>query len=184
MPQDAHDQAAADAAVPDDEARGDDVYQPVNADVGNRPDDELDLENAIGADELDDMLDQGYAPPDRPHAVTRHGTTGREQSEGESLDERLAQEVPDTAPPPGDGIGDLPGGDGEPVDQESGATRAGRLAPVDEPSPRRNVGVVARDVGIDGGAAAAEEAAMHVDTGIEDEGGAGAGEGPEAGQGR
>ncbi|MEV4944953.1 DUF5709 domain-containing protein [Streptomyces sp. NPDC053755] len=166
----AHDEAdrnAGDPASTDSEGRGDDVYQPTHSDVANRPTDDLDLENAIGADELDVMLDQGYAPPDRPHAVTRHGTTGREQSEGQSLDARLAQELPETEPPPGDGIGDLVDGEGEPVDRESGATRAGRLVPVDEPAPGRTVGVLARDVGIDGGAAAAEEAAMHVELAIE-----------------
>ncbi|MFF7177061.1 DUF5709 domain-containing protein [Streptomyces sp. NPDC008121] len=171
MPHDEADRTDGDPASPDIEGRGDDVYQPTHSDVGNRPTDDLDLQNAIGAEELDVTLDQGYAPPDRPHAVTRHGTTGREQSEGESLDARLAQELPDTQPPAGDGIGDLPGGEGEPVDRESGATRAGRLVPVVEPAPGRSVGVLARDVGIDGGAAAAEEAAMHVDTGIEAEDG-------------
>lgn len=177
------DQAAGAEEARADEGRGDEVYQPENTDVGNRPSDDLDLENAIGADELDDMLDQGYSPPDRPRAVTRHGTTGREQAEGEPLDERLAQETPEVEPPEGDGIGDLHGGQGEPVDEEAGATRAGRLAPVDESSPRRNVGVVARDVGIDGGAASAEEAAVHVvDPGIEGAGRAEAeaGEEPDA----
>ncbi|MBT2444319.1 hypothetical protein J7E93_30345 [Streptomyces sp. ISL-36] len=152
-------------------ARGDDVYQPTNADTANRPTDDLDLENAIEATPLDDMREPGYSPPDRPWAVTRRGTTQSEQREGESLDERLAQEVPDVAPREGNGIGDLPDGEGEPVDPEAGATRAGRLAPIDGSARESRNDILARDVGVDGGAAAAEEAAMHVDTGIEEEAG-------------
>ncbi|MEV6653679.1 DUF5709 domain-containing protein [Streptomyces sp. NPDC051219] len=148
-----------------DEARGDDVYQPEHSDVDNPPTDDLDLENTIGERGLDDMMEEGYSPPERPLGVTKYGTTGREQREGESLDQRLAQETPDVQPPDGDGIGDLPAGEGEPVDDQAGDTRAGRLTPADEPPPRRNIDVVARDVGVDGGAASAEEAAMHVDTG-------------------
>ncbi len=68
----------------------------------------------------------------------------------------------------GDGTGDVAGGEGEPVDPEAGAERAGRLAPATA-SPHRN-DVIAHDVGIDGGAASAEEAAVHV---LHDEDGAG-----------
>ncbi len=153
-----------------DEARGDDVYQPVNSDAQNRPTDDLDLENAIDERGLDDMVEEGYSPPEYPLGVEKFGTTGGEQLEGESLDERLAQETPDVQPPPGDGIGDLAGGDGEPVDEEAGDLRSGRLTQDDYVSPRRR-DVTARDVGIDGGAASAEEAAMHTvpdDEGPED----------------
>ncbi|MFF1510139.1 DUF5709 domain-containing protein [Streptomyces sp. NPDC058326] len=146
-----------------DEARGDDVYQPTHSDAANRPSGDLDPDNAIVTEPLEDLSVPGYSPPERPRGVTRHGTTQREQREGESLDERLAQEVPEEAAPEGDGIGDLPEGAGEPVDEQAGATRAGRLAPVDTP-PGRDDHAVARDVGLDDGAAPAEEAAMHVDT--------------------
>ncbi|MGW7201231.1 DUF5709 domain-containing protein [Streptomyces chryseus] len=144
-------------------ARGDDVYQPENSDAQNRPTDDLDLENAIGERDLDEMLDEGYSPPERALGVTKHGTTGEEQREGESLDQRLAQETPDVRPPDGDDVGDLPGGEGEPLEEQAADTRAGRIAPVVEEAPRRNIGVLGRDVGIDGGAASAEEAAMHVE---------------------
>lgn len=80
-------------------ARGDDVYQPTHSDAGNRPSGELDPENAIVTDPLDDPSAPGYSPPDRPRGVDRHGTTQREQQEGEPLDERLAQEVPEARPP-------------------------------------------------------------------------------------
>ena len=95
--------------------------------------------------------------------VTKTGVTAAEQNEGESLDERLSQEVPDTAVPAGDGIGDLPDGEGEPLDPESGTERAGRLVAPDEGvRPDTTKELVASDEGIDAGAAGAEEAAMHV----------------------
>lgn len=84
--------------------------------------------------------------------------------QGESLDQRLAQETPDVEPPEGDEIGDQPGGDGEPAEEVAGEARAGRLAPTDQATPRPRTDVTAQDVGIDGGAASAEEAAMHIGT--------------------
>lgn len=76
------------------EARGDDVYQPERSDPHD-PSDDLDPDNALQTDPVDDMATPGYSPPERPRGVTRHGTTQQEQREGESLDERLAQEIPD-----------------------------------------------------------------------------------------
>jgi hypothetical protein len=152
----------SDEAAQHEEARGDDVYQPEHSDVQNRPSDDLDMQNVIGERGLDDTMAEGYSPPERPLAVGKYGTTGKEQQEGESLEQRLAQERPDVEPPRGDGIGDLEDGAGEPVDDEAGGPRAGRLTPTDDPAPRRPSDTVARDVGIDGGAASAEEAAMHI----------------------
>jgi hypothetical protein len=37
-------------------------------------------------------------PGERPTASVDYGTTAREQAEGESLDDRLAREIPDDAP--------------------------------------------------------------------------------------
>ncbi|MBT2386596.1 DUF5709 domain-containing protein [Streptomyces sp. ISL-11] len=144
-----------------DEAMGDEVYQPVGPDPHDNCAD-LDLENALEGDTLDEMLDEGYSPPERPLAVEHHGTTAREQHEGESLEERLAEEVPDIAVPEDDGIGDQVGADGEPVDTEVGGRRAGRMLVMDDGLPLRGNDVVARDIGVDGGAASAEEAAMHL----------------------
>ena len=160
----------SDEAAQRDQARGDDVYQPENSDVQNRPSGDLDLENVIGERGLDDTMAEGYSPPERPLGVEKYGTTGEEQMRGETLDQRLAQEDPDVEVPDGNGIGDLVDGDGEPVDKEAGETRAGRLTAAYDPAPRRPSDVVAVDVGIDGGAASAEEAAMHVtyDTDMED----------------
>ncbi|GAA3492865.1 MULTISPECIES: DUF5709 domain-containing protein [Streptomyces] len=150
-----------------DTARGDDVYQP---DGGNEEQEDaapLDLQDAIGERTYDDMLDEGYSPPEKPLGVNKTGTTAAEQHEGESLDERLSQEVPDVGERPADegrdGIGDLPGGEGEPLDPETGADRAGRLVAPDEGAhPDVTKDLVASDAGIDGGAAGAEEAAVHV----------------------
>lgn len=145
-----------------DESRGDDVYQPENSDVRNGPSDDLDLENVIGERGLDDMMTEGYSPPEHPLGVDKYGVTDEEQREGESLDQRLAQETPEVLPEPGDEVGDVPGGEGEPLDAQAGDARAGRLEAVDDIAPHRHSDVSARDVGIDGGAASAEEAAVHV----------------------
>ncbi|TXS38417.1 DUF5709 domain-containing protein [Streptomyces sp. OR43] len=146
------------------EARGDDVYQPQADEGQNRPDDELDLENTLGERDLDDQMEEGYSPPERPLAVDKYGTTGAEERRGESLDQRLGQEVDDVEPPAGDGIGDLAEGEGEPLERAEGEARAGRLTASDaaDEANGRHIDVLAEDRGIDGGAASAEEAAVHV----------------------
>ncbi|MFJ8864700.1 DUF5709 domain-containing protein [Streptomyces sp. NPDC102473] len=145
-----------------EEGRGDDVYQPDGSDTDNRPTDDLDPENVIDEPDLDDMLDTGYSPPEKPLGVSKYGTTGEEQREGESLDRRLAQEVPE-ADPLAAGADDGPEDNG-PEEDDAGDARAGRVATADEESgsPARNNRVLGRDVGIDGGAASAEEAAVHI----------------------
>jgi hypothetical protein len=141
----------------------DDAYQPTGTNEEQEDAGPLDLQDAVDERTYDDVLDEGYSPPERPLAVTKQGTTAAEQHAGETLDERLGQEVPDVTAPPGDDIGDLPGGEGEPVDPEAGGARAGRLVAPDEGAHTDTVKEeVARDVGIDGGAAGAEEAAVHV----------------------
>ncbi|MER6572385.1 DUF5709 domain-containing protein [Streptomyces sp. NPDC001093] len=141
----------------------DDAYQPTGTNEEQADAGPLDLQDAIDERTYDDVLDEGYSPPERPLAVTKQGTTAAEQHTGETLDERLAQEVPDVQPAAGDEIGDLPGGEGEPVDPEAGESRAGRLVAPDEGAHTNTTKEeVARDVGVDGGAAGAEEAAVHV----------------------
>ncbi|MFE5406062.1 DUF5709 domain-containing protein [Streptomyces sp. NPDC056580] len=141
----------------------DDAYQPTGSNEEQEDAGPLDLEDALDERDYDDILDEGYSPPERPLGVTKHGTTAAEQHEGETLGERLRQEVPDVQPPAGDGTGDLPGGEGEPVDPEAGDARAGRLVAPDEGAHTdATKEEVATDVGIDGGAAGAEEAAVHV----------------------
>jgi hypothetical protein len=122
----------------------------------------------------DDPLDRGVATPDRWSAGMRFGTTAEEQEEGESLDQLLAEEEPDT---PLDEVEEAEEDDEDEDDDEDAADedvdglllddgpdpRAGRLVAEDEGAhPDDEEDLVARDVGIDGGAATAEEAAMHV----------------------
>jgi hypothetical protein len=146
-----------------DQNMADDAYQPTGDNEEQEDAAPLDLQDAVDERTYDDMLDEGYSPPEKPLGVNKTGTTAEEQHEGETLDERLAQEVPDTEPVGGDGVGDLRDGEGEPVDPEAGERRAGRLVAPDEGAHTDTTKeVVATDEGIDGGAASAEEAAVHV----------------------
>ncbi|MFI7413743.1 DUF5709 domain-containing protein [Streptomyces sp. NPDC049627] len=145
------------------EAMADDAYQPTGSNEEQQDAAPLDLQDAVDERTYDDTLDEGYSPPEKPLGVTKHGITAAEQHDGETLDQRLTQEVPDVAEPAGDGVGDLPGGAGEPVDPEAGAERAGRLVAPDEGAHADTTKEeIASDKGVDAGAAGAEEAAMHV----------------------
>jgi hypothetical protein len=131
----------------------------------------LDASDTLDGDPGDDPLDRGAAAPQRWSAAIRHGSTAAEQQAGESLDQLLAEEEPDVAgeeddEPIGDIAGDDDAGD-EDVDglllDDGPDPRAGRLVAEDEGAhPDEEADLVARDTGIDGGGATAEEAAMHV----------------------
>ena len=119
-----------------------------------------------------DPLDRGVVPPERWSAGVRYGVTAEEQQEGESLDQLLSEEEPDPAlqfeddddeeeDEEDDDAGD------EDVDglllDDGPDPRAGRLVAEDEGAhPDDEADLVATDVGIDGGGATAEEAAVHV----------------------
>ncbi len=112
---------------------------------------------------VEDRLDTGWSPADRPWAVDDWGTTEAEESAGESLDGRLARELPQIQDDDGDDLGDASDTDGELIDDEVGTVRAGRLVAGggggwDDVEPE----LYAVDAGIDSAAASAEEAAMHV----------------------
>jgi hypothetical protein len=122
-------------------------------------------------DQGNDPLDRGVAPPERWSAGMKFGSTADEQAAGESLDQLLAEEEPDVAFD--DDV--LPEGRADDEDDEADQyvdglllddgpdPRAGRLVAQDEGAhPDDEADLVARDVGIDGGAASAEEAAVHV----------------------
>lgn len=122
---------------------------------------QLDPEDTL-VDRGVDPLDEGWSPPERPYASEGWGTTAREEHEGESIAARLARELPDTnGDRDGDGLGDTSDTDGELIDdEETGEERSGRLvatggAFVDDEE------LFARDEGFAGGAASAEEAAVH-----------------------
>jgi hypothetical protein len=142
---------------------GDDVYQPDDDSEIKEDTGVLDSEDTLEYDGVDDPLDRGWSPPERPWAVEHAGVTASERRRGETLDQRLAEELPDLAAPDGDGIGDYDGGDGELLDDEVGGARSGRLVAPDEGAHEdEESALVATDVGIDGAAASAEEAAVHV----------------------
>lgn len=129
-------------------------------------------------------MDRGIEATDRPLGAEKFGTTHAEAVQGESLDGRLAQEVPDSgehdpveeivsadpqtfAPDEiqagqtdeqvlGDAYGPPDGGDdGAPV---------GRIVEPDEGARTdTEKDVIATDVGRDGGGTSAEETALHVE---------------------
>ena len=104
-----------------------------------------------------DPLDEGYSPPEKWSAAQKYGNTPLEEEIGESLDQRLAQEVPEPDPY------EQAATEGEHVGGEVGEQRAGRLVAEDEGVHEdTEKDLVAEDVGIDGAAAGAEEAAVHV----------------------
>jgi len=128
--------------------------------------DQLQPEDTLDDRGVDDVLDEGISPPEAYRGVTAKGTTTAEQIEGETIDDRIAQEEPDVWEASevdeetlaADSSGVVDGA----VGGEVGAERTGRLGEdVDDPSS-----VTAEDEGIDGAAAGAEEAAMHT---IEDD---------------
>jgi hypothetical protein len=116
----------------------------------------LDASDTLDGNPGDDPLDTGVSPPDRWSAGAEFGTTDAEEEAGESLDQQLAEEEPDLDPYAEDeDEEDLTGDEADP--------RSGRLVAEDEGAhPDEEPDLLAHDVGIDGGAASAEEAAVHV----------------------
>jgi hypothetical protein len=106
---------------------------------------------------LAEPLDEGYSPPEKWSAAEGYGNTPYEEEVGESLEQRIAQEEPEPDPY------EEAANPTENVGGEVGDERAGRL--VDENrgiGPDNEPELLAEDVGIDGAAASAEEAAVHV----------------------
>lgn len=127
--------------------------------------------DTLDGDPGDDPLDRGVAPPQRWSAAIRYGTTAGEQDAGESLDQLLAKEEPDIAPEIDDQRPEDLAGDEDAADEDADGLllehgpdpRAGRLVSEDEAGYQDDEpDLVAHDVGIDGAAATAEEAAVHV----------------------
>ncbi len=121
-------------------------------------------DESLDSDELGDDIDEtGYSPLDWRSANLSWGLTPREAHSHEPLSARLAREVPDEPDEIlGDGIGDSSDTDGEIIDDQVGSSRAGRLIFSDPTSLNPAADYWASDIGIDGGAASAEEAAIHV----------------------
>jgi hypothetical protein len=112
--------------------------------------DQLEPQRSLVDRGVDDVLDEGYSPPERYSPLIREG-------EHETLDERLEEEIPEPDPYAVDDQDEILD------DGEVGDERAGRLVDPNEGiGPDVESNLVGNDVGIDGGAASAEEAAVHI----------------------
>ena len=134
------------AGMPDDSQFGDTVYS-----GGDAVDDSdgLDPIDGLSGGDPDEAQQTGYSPPDRETHNLRERLTPYEESQGESLDERLSEEEPDIAT--------------EGRWYTEGQPRAGRLVAPDEGAHGdEESDEVATDVGPAGYASSAEEAAVHV----------------------
>lgn len=138
-------------------------YGDYSVDDEDQPVGEDNLVTGDGSDVADE-LDRGYSPPEKWSAAEGYGNTPYEEAVGESLEQRLAQEVPDpTAKPIDELIEDAEAYDEDLADHEVGDERAGRLVAPDQGAHTdTEKDLIAEDVGIDGAAASAEEAAVHV----------------------
>jgi hypothetical protein len=116
--------------------------------------DQLQPEDTLDDRGVDDVLDEGYSPPDREPDHLRH------PEGGESLGLRLDEEEPEVwAEAEDEADADILDGD---VGGEVGSSRSGRLMAPDEGSHEDvDSEMVAEDEGIDGAGASAEEAAVH-----------------------
>ncbi|MCW1824277.1 hypothetical protein A5731_15835 [Mycolicibacterium conceptionense] len=111
--------------------------------------DQLTQEDTLIDRGVEDLLDEGYSPPDR----------WREPRDNETLDEQLAEEEPDPAMQ----LDDDDSPDEQAGDDEVGGQRSGRLVAPDAGFGEDDEAeLLGTDVGINGGAASAEEAAVHI----------------------
>lgn len=141
---------------------------PASGEYSSENDNQLQPEDTLVNRGVDDALDEGYSPPDRWYGKGASGLP-------ENLGQRLAEEDPDPASRLGDPLDSDEQQRSDQAERESefpsrdevGGVRAGRLV-----SPDMGFGedteaeLVATDLGISGGAASAEEAAVHI---IDDE---------------
>jgi hypothetical protein len=119
------------------------------SDYDDDDDDQLTQEDGLIDRGVDDLLDEGYSPPDK----------WTEPKDDETLDELLAEEEPD----PAMRLDEPEAPDEQAGDDEVGDQRAGRLVAPDEGSGEDvDKDLIGSEVGIDGAAASAEEAAVHV----------------------
>lgn len=112
-----------------------------------------------------DVLDEGYVSAENWSAAQGFGSTAAEMHQGETLEMRVTQELPESTEP-GEPWRPEPG-----ENRQVGAERAGRLVDANGGLPGEDTEAqsIGRDVGIDGGAATAEEAAMHIIVELDDD---------------
>lgn len=156
QPENLSEQIGTDPAVDSDgQAQDQELYHGYSVDDETQP---QSTQDSLTDDrDLPEPLDEGYSPPEKWSVAQGYGNTPLEEQTGESLDQRLRQEEPE--PDPYDAAAQA----GEDVSGEVGEDRAGRLVADDEGTHEdTEKDLVAEDVGIDGAAASAEEAAVHV----------------------
>jgi hypothetical protein len=137
---------------------------PAAGEYSAEDDNQLQPEDTLIDRGIDDVLDEGYSPPERLYGRGAFGPW-------ESIEQQLAEEELD----PLSRIGNPLDPDEQhrsdeaerefefPQRREVGRVRAGRLVAPDEGfGEDAEAELVAEDVGISGGAASAEEAAMHI----------------------
>ena len=122
--------------------------------------DQLQPQDTLDDRGVDDVLDEGISPPERLRGSTAKGVTPREAREGETIEDRIRQEEPEVwEEAEAERDADILDG---PVGGEVGEQRTGRLVAPDEGAHEDvESTMVAEDEGIAGGAASAEEAAVH-----------------------
>ncbi|HLS03648.1 MAG TPA: DUF5709 domain-containing protein [Actinomycetales bacterium] len=122
---------------------------------GTRPDPEgiadgdsnqLPKEDTLIKRGVDDLLDEGYSPPERPSPSLKE--TAAEQNEPDTIAEREKQLTPEVweEPPPSD------------------PDRSGRITAPEDEATGHEQDVATEEVGVAGGAASAEEAAVHYES--------------------
>ena len=113
---------------------------------------------------IDDALDEGFSPPERPYGPGAFGPS-------ESMDQLLAEEEPDPAARINVWLDEDEQQRSDEAEREAefpergevGRVRAGRLVAPDWGfGEDAEAELVAEDVGVSGGAASAEEAAVHI----------------------
>ncbi len=132
--------------------------------------DQLQPGDTLDDGDLTDVLDRGYSPPDRPPKGYEDYPTEAERRQGESLEEKLAEEEPDVDPyaEPEETDSEDENALDEQLGLDEADARSGRLVQPDGgEGPDIDSQELATDVGIDGAGASAEEAAMHITRGPE-----------------
>ena len=140
----------------------------IYGDMSVDDEDQLQPGDTLDDGDLEDVLDRGYSPPDRAPKGYEDYPTEAERLQGESLDEKLAEEEPEPDPYAEAEAEDTTDREDEnALDEQLGLDeadeRTGRLVQPDcglgEDVDKQEI---ASDVGIDGAGASAEEAAMHI----------------------
>lgn len=120
--------------------------------------DQLQPEETLLDRGVPDVLDEGLVTGENWSAAQGFGNTPAEMRKGETLEMRITQELPEP-------VKDETPWNADPSEaREVGHHRAGRLVDANGGIPGLDTEAesIGKDVGIDGGAATAEEAAMHI----------------------